>query len=263
MPVRSAAIIDVLPDLRRYAGALLRDQARADALVERCLEQLLAEQALLGDDRLRLVVFALFDRLYEAERPDAAATASFTGDAAAGIEQALERLPIDERKALLLTGLAGFSQAEAAAILRTSAPIAATRAFFARKRLRRALARRVLVIEDEPMMAHSLAQTVRHMGHRLTGIAPTRREALAMAGLGAAPPDLIVADAQLRFGGDGVAIVRELLRARAVPVVLIVDAAEPAAALPGDSLTIAKPIAPGALEDAMRRLLEEPSRYTQ
>lgn len=258
MPVHSTALIDLLPDLRRYALALIGERAQADGLIEQCLEQVLANQATLSDAHVRLVTFALFDRLYEAERlerdePAAAADpAARPGDG--GFHDALRRLPVDERKALLLTGMARFSRTQAAAILRTTAPVAAARASTARERLRRALARSVLVIEAEPLAALSLAQVVRHMGHRLAGIAPTRLQALARLTDDGAP-DLILAGVHQRR--EAVAIVREVLRARPLPVVFIVDRANDVIETPPrDSLVVAKPIARGVLERAVRRLLD-------
>ena len=255
MPVRSAALIDLLPDLRRYALALTGERARADDLVEQCLEQVLANQAALNDAQVRLVTFALFDRLYEAERLNREEPEIGAGPAAdlrdGGFHDALRRLPVEERKALLLSRMARFSRTQVAAILRTSAPVAAARAWAARDRLRRALARRVLVIETEPVMALSLAQVVRRMGHRLSGIAPTRVQALARL---PDAPDLVLAGVHRH--GEAVAIVREVLRARPVPVVFVVDRAdEPIAAPPSASLVVAQPIAPGVLEAAVRRLL--------
>src|SRR5260221_14542119 len=65
MAVRSAEIIHHLPALRRYATALIGSQARADELVELCLERLLAEQDRLDGAHLRLGLYAMFDQILE------------------------------------------------------------------------------------------------------------------------------------------------------------------------------------------------------
>jgi CheY-like chemotaxis protein/DNA-directed RNA polymerase specialized sigma24 family protein len=246
MPVRSAEIIEHLPGLRRYAVALVGCSTRADRLVEASLERLLVDQAGLNAKCLRLAMFALFDRVYEAAGRDAA-----PADRAPG---ALQNFSPDDRKALLLSGLARFSHHETAAILGISAPLVTRRLLAARARLRRAVARKVLVIADEPMVTLSIAQMLRHMGHELCGVARTRREAVARAH--SRQPDLILADCWLG-GDDGIATVREIVRRRPAPVIFLTgDMTDPIGAPSSNSaVMIRKPFATHTLEAAVRRVL--------
>jgi CheY-like chemotaxis protein/DNA-directed RNA polymerase specialized sigma24 family protein len=254
MSVRSDEIIDQLPSLRRYAAALVGGQERADELVELCLERLLAHQAHLGKRALRLTLFGLFDRIYDEwlESAQALDEQPATGD---GLRNSLHALPIEERKALLLVTVERFSHADAAAILRSAPAVVARRVLAARERLHRALALRVLVIEDEPMMAMNIAHIMRHMGHEVCGVAQTRREALAR--VRESQPNLILADVRLRDGDSGIATVREIVRQRSVPVIFITGHAHE---LLGEqpvrpAMVVGKPFAPRTLEAAVRRVL--------
>jgi CheY-like chemotaxis protein len=254
MSVRSTEIIDLLPSLRRYALALVGDQGRADALVEVCLERLLAEQAHVSGRALRLTLFALFDLIHDetlhADRPEAAVAAG------GSLAHSLHDLPLEERKALLLVTVEHFSQSDAGAILRVPAPVIARRVLAARERLRRALSRKVLVIEDEPVMAMSIAHIVTRMGHEVCGVAHTRREALAR--VRETRPGLILADVRLRDGDNGIATVREIVRQVSAPVIFITGHAQDLIAEQQlrPTLVVGKPFAPHTLEAAVRRVLE-------
>ena len=50
----------------------------------------------------------------------------------------------------------------------------------------------MLIIEDEPLIAHDLRSIVEELGHNVCGMARTHRE--AVAAIGAAKPGLILAD---------------------------------------------------------------------
>ena len=59
----------------------------------------------------------------------------------------------------------------------------------------------VLIIEDEPLIAHDLRSIVEELGHSVVGMARTHREALAA--MEKARPGLILADIQLADGSSG------------------------------------------------------------
>jgi two-component system, response regulator PdtaR len=72
---------------------------------------------------------------------------------------------------------------------------------------------RVLIVEDEVLIAWALADCLEDAGHEVVGPAATMAEALALCEGVAAPPDLAVLDIGLRDGGSGVDVARAL-RAR-------------------------------------------------
>ena len=67
----------------------------------------------------------------------------------------------------------------------------------------------ILIIEDEPIIALDIEALVRELGHGVTGIARTHKEALASAR--AQPPGLVLADIHLADGSSGLAAVNEIL----------------------------------------------------
>ena len=74
---------------------------------------------------------------------------------------------------------------------------------------------RVMIIEDEPIIAADIEGTVTKMGHTVTGIARTHAEAVALGR--DKLPDLILADIQLADQSSGIDAVNELLELMEVP----------------------------------------------
>ncbi len=139
-----------IPRLRRYARALLRDANRADDLVQDTLVRALAKQHLWqSDSNLRAWLFTLMHNLHVnivrqsvregtmVDVEDLSATLIATTDPTAGrqlreLENAIARLPDEQREVLLLICLEGIRYDEAAAILRV--PIGTVRSRLSRAR---------------------------------------------------------------------------------------------------------------------------------
>jgi len=81
------------------------------------------------------------------------------------------------------------------------------------------IATNVLIIEDEPFIAHDLRAIVEELGHRVTGMARTHREAVDT--IGSSKPGLILADIQLADGSSGLDAVNEILDTLSTPVIFI------------------------------------------
>ena len=73
---------------------------------------------------------------------------------------------------------------------------------------------RVMVVEDEAMIAMSLADVLEDMGHTVCAIAATEAEAVTAASR--CRPDLMIVDAGLREG-SGILAVEAILRTGFVP----------------------------------------------
>ena len=128
-------IEECVPPLRRYARSLTRNAEHADDLVQDCLERAIRKQALWRPSApLRAWLFRLMLNIYRNDlrdrrrRPvtqplDRFADVSHSPAAQPGrialaeTARALEQLPDEQRTALLLVVLEGFSYAEAAAAL--------------------------------------------------------------------------------------------------------------------------------------------------
>ena len=119
----------------------------------------------------------------------------------------------------MLTALEGFPLEAAAAVMRLDPARAAALLGEAKADLRSQRATRILIIEDEPIIALDIMTTVERAGHTVTGIAATHKEAVALAR--ERPPELILADIQLADDSSGLDAVREILGGSSVPVIFI------------------------------------------
>jgi RNA polymerase sigma-70 factor (ECF subfamily) len=135
MDQRAALIEPLIPGLRRYARAWLRDASLADDLVQDCLERAVASWRWRRGDAVRPWLYAiLHNLLVDHARRDArrgtpvpidaadGAALSIEPQQAAGIEygdlmRSLDALPPDQRAAILLVSVEDLSYADAAAIL--------------------------------------------------------------------------------------------------------------------------------------------------
>lgn len=150
-------ILAQIPHLRRYARALLGDKARAEDLVQDCLERAWSRFHLWRESsNLRTWLFTIMHNLHA----NAARTASRrpqtvpldeTGTAAptraeqedglelASIETALAMLTEEQRQVILLVGLEEMSYQQAAAVLDVPIGTVMSRLHRGRERLRQIL----------------------------------------------------------------------------------------------------------------------------
>ncbi len=77
----------------------------------------------------------------------------------------------------------------------------------------------VLIIEDEPIIAVDLETLVTDLGHTVTDVARTHREALAA--IAHHEPGLVLADIHLADGSSGLDAVNDILAQCNVPVIFI------------------------------------------
>jgi DNA-binding response OmpR family regulator len=76
---------------------------------------------------------------------------------------------------------------------------------------------RILIVEDDALIAMVLADSLEDCGHEVVGPAATMAEALALCEAAAAPPELAVLDINLRDGSNGVDVARALSERWGVP----------------------------------------------
>ncbi len=77
---------------------------------------------------------------------------------------------------------------------------------------------RVLIVEDEALIAMALAESLEDGGHEVVGPAATMAEALALCE--AAPPELAVLDIDIRGGSNGVDVARARMERWRVPSII-------------------------------------------
>jgi CheY-like chemotaxis protein len=232
------ALIRALPYARRYARALAGQQAAGDAIVADALRAVLAaapgQGGLSTDAGARTALYAAIGDLAPEEPAGAGASAA-------------EVSPL-QRRLLLLTALEDQTLAAAAAACRLSPEAAELELRLARDQLRSGAAARVLIIEDEPIIALDIQELVERCGHSVVGIASTEAEAVEIAE--AERPGLVLADINLGAGGDGTSAVARILRTvTTMPVIFVT--AYPERLLTGEALepafVITKPFDPTTL----------------
>lgn len=113
---------------------------------------------------------------------------------------------------------------------------------------------RVMVIEDEPLIAMGLRMVLENMGCDVAAVVDTEAEAVASAERICF--DLILADVRLRDGNDGISAVQRILRRRPVPVLFVTgNVAEVHSRGMGHIRVLSKPFMPATLERTVRAIL--------
>ena len=243
-----------LPYLRRYARALTGSQQSGDAHVRAALQALLTgDEALTEGVPPRVGLYRLFHAIWQsgAEHFD-------TEDDSPGAktpENRLRALSASKRAALLLTAVEAFSPEEAAFIIDETSEEIEKAILDAQKTIDTQLASRVMIIEDEPIIAMDLENLVTELGHKVVAVASTKDEAVAKAH--SERPGLVLADINLGEGGSGIDAVSEILSAFDIPVIFIT--AYPEKLLTGErpepTYLIAKPFLPETVQATVGQAL--------
>jgi CheY-like chemotaxis protein len=248
-----------LPYLRRYARALCGSQASGDTYVRAALSALLAgDQSLVEGVAPRVGLYRVFHAIWSSAsgRLDET-TQPPSGDAKPTNtpETRLSALDANKRAALLLTAVEAFSLEEAAFILDETAEEVERAIVDAQQTIDRQLASRVLIIEDEPIIALDLENLVTELGHKVVATAATRAEAVSKAH--SERPGLVLADINLGEGGSGIDAVAEILNSFDIPVIFIT--AYPEKLLTGErpepTYLIAKPFLPETVQATVGQAL--------
>lgn len=209
-----------LPFLRRYARALTGDQMHGDAYVRATLEAIVAApDEFPADVDPRLGLYKIFHAIWSSSHLDDV-PAVFGTDGQEAIAQArLGRLTPLPRQALLLTALEGFTMEDAAYLIGTGTADVEALVEEALAAIETQTRAKVLIIEDEPIIAMDIETIVRDLGHEVTAIAVTREDAVREAM--AQRPGLVLADIQLADDSSGIDAVKDILAEFSVPVIFI------------------------------------------
>ncbi|HMO07011.1 MAG TPA: response regulator [Paracoccaceae bacterium] len=196
-----------LPYLRRYGRALTGSQASGDRFAAATLEALLEDLgAMQADPDPRVALFRAFHLVWASAGAPLGTPDSLLSERA---QAHMARLTPRTREALLLHVVEGFSHDQVGRIMQTDATEAAHLVAVATREMAQSVAGRVMVIEDETIIAMDIADIVQGIGHSVTGIARTRSEAVALAAR--ERPDLILADIQLADNSSGIDAVNDIL----------------------------------------------------
>jgi CheY-like chemotaxis protein len=251
----SRALAPHLPYLRRYARALTGSQESGDAYVRAALTALLAGERTLGEDlAARVALYRLFHRIW-ASAGGGLEASNGLGEASKGPESRLLALSADQRAALLLTAVESFSLEEAGQILDQPGERVERAIIEAQHSIESELASRVLIIEDEPVIAIDLENLITELGHEVVATAATSEQAVELAIK--KRPGLILADINLGEGGSGLDAVTKILEGFDIPVIFVT--AYPEKLLTGErpepTYLIAKPFLPEAVQATVGQAL--------
>ena len=148
-----------------------------------------------------------------------------------------------------------FSLEEAAFIIDETPEEVEAAILGAQKTIDSQLASKVLIIEDEPIIAMDLENLVSELGHKVVAIAATKDDAVAKAK--SERPGLVLADINLGEGGSGIDAVSEILTSFDIPVIFIT--AYPEKLLTGErpepTYLIAKPFLPETVQATVGQAL--------
>jgi CheY-like chemotaxis protein len=243
-----------LPYLRRFARTLSGTQSSGDVYVVATLEALVADPDIFPRDiSARNALYKIFLSLWSStngHKRSLPADGDYTS-----AERNLDMLTPRSRQAFLLRTVEGFSPEDVAMIMGISPQEGLALIDKAGREIAEQVATSVLIIEDEPIIALDIEAMVEELGHTVTGIARTHKEAVEMVKV--RRPGLVLADIQLADGSSGLDAVNEILVTMDLPVIFIT--AYPERLLTGEkpepAFLITKPFQADAVKAAISQAL--------
>ena len=208
-----------IPQLRRLARLLAGAQESGDAVVAATLETLADGTEEEPGSDARIALYRMFCRFWNGPLGQRVRVLATPRPSDLTLQRRLLALTPRSQLAFMLLTLEGFTLEAAAQILEVSVPEATALVETARREVADQIATDILIIEDELLIAADLKRLMLELGHRVTGVARTHHEAVALAK--AQRPGLILADIQLADGSSGIEAVNEILAWHRVPVVFI------------------------------------------
>ena len=211
-----------LPFLRRYGRALTGSQTHGDHYVRATLEAIVAAPDQFPRDvDPRLGLYRMFQGIWNSTNFDEVAeqTDALSAGHEATARARLARMTPLSRQALLLTAMEGFTPEDAAFLIEVEKTEIDDLVAEAMAEIEQQTRARVLIIEDEPLIAMDIETIVRDLGHDVTGVAVTRDEAFGLAMEDR--PGLVLADIQLADDSSGIDAVKDILAEFDVPVIFI------------------------------------------
>lgn len=204
------ALKERLPQLRRFARALIGDQSTGDALVLAALQHLSNDnEALTRASSPSAALYRSFIEIYRGAKGTALLEDLDHETFPYGSDATLSDLTPETRQAFLLTTMEQFPDGVAAEILGVETSGFQKIIESSRKEVAEQLSASVFIIEDELFIASDLEEIVTELGHVVIGKARTREEAVKQ--LREIPADVILSDINLADGSSGVEAVNELL----------------------------------------------------
>jgi CheY-like chemotaxis protein len=215
----STRIAAHLPYLRRYARAVTGSQASGDAYVAALLEALISDVSIFPEASSdRVAIYKLFASLLGSIKIDIPNhTSPFAWEERASAN--LSNISPKARQAFILVSVEEFTTSDAAEVLDMDDGEFSNLLNSAAGEISRQVSTEIMIIEDEPLIAMDIEHMVEELGHTVTGVARTHKEALDL--FESAPPKMVLADIQLADGSSGIDAVNDILKTSAIPVIFI------------------------------------------
>jgi len=253
----SDIIGDELPFLRRYARALTGSQRTGDNYAAATLEAILQEPGIFERSLdPKIALFRAFHMIWSTAGAPTADTEDPVNRMESRALDHMSGLTNNTREALLLSTIEGFDYEEIGRVMDLAPDEASSLVDIAIAEMEKSMTGKVMIIEDEAIIAMDIHSIVSEMGHSVTGIARTRDAAVD---LGAKDrPDLILADIQLADNSSGIDAVNDILAQFGdLPVIFIT--AFPERLLTGDkpepAFLIAKPYSEEQVRSAVSQAM--------
>lgn len=216
----STRIANHLPYLRRFARSVTGSQEIGDDYVAAMLEALIADIAIFPKTSSeRISVYKLFCRVFDRVFDDKGDQLQYENTGYSYNSPQLSQLTPKARQAFLLIAVEGFNETEAREVLGLRSNEFNALLSEAARDISQQIPTRILIIEDEPLIAMDIEQLVESLGHSVVGIARTREEALRL--YSEAKPQMVLADIQLLDNSSGIDTVNDILRDHELPVIFI------------------------------------------
>ncbi len=251
----SQEIAPHLPHLRRFSRALSGSQDSGDAYVVAVLEALVADPSIFPEGLApRIGLYHLFLKIWNSV-DDVHTVLNFDPSETEAVHS-IQTITPQARQAFLLLSVEGFSPEDIATILDINVDDVGELIDQADREIAEQIAPAgIMIIEDEPLTAANLQVVVESLGHHVTGVARTQREAVEL--VKTETPQLILSDIQLDDGSSGVDAVNEILGQYEVPVIFITGHPEMllTGAKPEPAFLIPKPFDPKTVKAIISQAL--------
>jgi CheY-like chemotaxis protein len=216
----SATIAPHLPYLRRFARVLTGSQTAGDNYATAALEAIIENPAsVAGSLDPRVALYGVFLKIWSSVTPETHKDTPPPPQQASAADRNLEAMTPLPRAAFLLHSVEGFTYDRIAETL--GRPVADIQGLIDRagREIATQITTNVLIIEDEPVIAMDLEALVQELGHHVTHISRTHRE--AVTAVAEHQPGLVLADIHLADGSSGLDAVNDILSSTEVPVIFI------------------------------------------
>lgn len=215
----SMRIAPHLPYLRRFSRAVTGSQSSGDAYVTAMLEALITDVSIFPQcSNDRISIYRLFCFLFDQTAPHLSDPFPVYGFEET-VRAKLSYLTPKARQAFLLLAVEGFTESEVLEILNIDHAEFKRLIAAAAQDIADQVATKIMIIEDEPLIAMDIEQLVTGLGHYVVGNARTKDEAVAL--YHKEKPGMILADIQLADNSSGIDAVSDILKDKSVPVIFI------------------------------------------